>query len=143
MQTLKYFQEKQQFWRSIHEVIKNSHFEEIKLFPTTFLNQCRNNLNEPQNIPNEIKAALKKWLWNRGCMPKLLLSTERSQIIKRESKIPRNITSTDNHQAQDVGQILIMSVKKKMSGHVKQISIENFIKNNLGVMIQKHTKYLE
>ena len=36
---------KQPFWRSIYEVIENSYFEETKLFPTTFLNQCRNNPN--------------------------------------------------------------------------------------------------
>ena len=26
--------------------------KETKLFPTAFLNQCRNNPNEPQNIPS-------------------------------------------------------------------------------------------
>ena len=49
-------------------MIENSYFEETELFPTDFLDQCRNNPNEPQNIPNEIKAALKKWLCNRGCI---------------------------------------------------------------------------
>ena len=33
---------KQPFWRPIYEVIENSYFEETKLFPTIFLNQCRN-----------------------------------------------------------------------------------------------------
>ena len=33
------------FWRSIYEVIDDSFFEEIKLFPTMFLKQCRNNPN--------------------------------------------------------------------------------------------------
>ena len=46
----------QPLWRPINEVIKNSYFEETKLLPTTFLNQCRNNPNEPQNTPNEIRA---------------------------------------------------------------------------------------
>ena len=63
---------KQPFWRPIYEVIENSYFEETKLFPTNFLNQCRNNPNEPHNISNEIKEALGKRLWNRGCMYKWL-----------------------------------------------------------------------
>ena len=91
---------KQPFWRSIYEVIKNSYFEDTILFPTKNLNQCRNIPNEPQNIPSEVKAALKKWIWNRGCMHKLLLSYEGSQIIKSIKKRKRqmNITSKDNHQ---------------------------------------------
>ena len=36
---------KQPFWRSIYAVIDDSLFEETKLFPTTFLNQYRNNRN--------------------------------------------------------------------------------------------------
>ena len=47
---------KQPFWRSIYEVIENSYFEETTLFRTNNLNQCRNNPNEPQNIPSEVKA---------------------------------------------------------------------------------------
>ena len=54
---------KQSFWRPIYEVIENSYFEETKLFPTTFLNQCKNNPNEHHNIPNEIKAVFKN-----GCL---------------------------------------------------------------------------
>ena len=50
---------KQLYWRPIYEDIENSYFVETKLFPTTSLNQCRNNPNERQKIPNEIKADLK------------------------------------------------------------------------------------
>ena len=35
-------------------------FSEAKLFSTGFLDQCRNNPNGPQNIPNRTKTALKK-----------------------------------------------------------------------------------
>ena len=53
MQTLKILPAKKQpFWRPIYEVIKNSYFAATKLFPTEFLDQCRNNTNETQNIPN-------------------------------------------------------------------------------------------
>ena len=43
---------KQQFWRPIYEVIENLYFEETKIFPTTVVNQCRENPNEAQNISN-------------------------------------------------------------------------------------------
>ena len=42
---------KQPFWRSIYEVTDDSYFEVVKLFPRIFQNQCKNNPNEPQNIP--------------------------------------------------------------------------------------------
>ena len=63
---------KQPFWISINEVIDDSIFKVLQLFPTTFLNQCNNNQNEPQNIPNEVKADLKKWLLKMGCIHKWL-----------------------------------------------------------------------
>ena len=62
----------QLFWRPIYEVIENSYFEAAKLSQTKKLDQCRNNPNEPKNIPNEIKTDKKKWLWKRGCMHKWL-----------------------------------------------------------------------
>ena len=43
---------KQSFGRPKYEVIENSYFEETNLFTTTFKNQCRNDPNEPHNIPN-------------------------------------------------------------------------------------------
>ena len=46
------FSKKQPLWRPIYEVIDNSYFTATKLFPTKILDQCRNNPNEPQNIPN-------------------------------------------------------------------------------------------
>ena len=59
---------KQPFWRSIYEVIDDLYFEVVKLFPTTFLNQCTNNPDKHQNIPSEVKTDKTKWLWNRGCI---------------------------------------------------------------------------
>ena len=47
---------KQPFWISIYEVIDDSYFEVVNLFPKTFKNQCKNNPNEPQNIPSEVKV---------------------------------------------------------------------------------------
>ena len=50
----------QQLWMSIYEVIDDSNFKVVKLFPTEFLYQCKNSKNEPQNIPNEVRADFKK-----------------------------------------------------------------------------------
>ena len=47
----------QPFWRSIQEVIDDSYFGVINLFPKIFLNQCKNNPNEPQNISSKVKAS--------------------------------------------------------------------------------------
>ena len=55
-------------WRPIYEVIDDSFFAATKIFPTEFLDQCKNNPNEPQNIPYEVKVALKKWLWKKVYM---------------------------------------------------------------------------
>ena len=60
----------QQIWKSIYEVIDDSYFKAVKLFPTECLDHCKKTQNEPQNIPNEVKAALKIWLWNMGCIQK-------------------------------------------------------------------------
>ena len=64
---------KKTFWRPIYKVIENSYFTAIKIFPTNFLDQCRNNKNEPQNIPNKIKAALKKMAMEQGLYPQVVM----------------------------------------------------------------------
>ena len=61
-----------QVWRSIYEVIDDPYFKVVKILPSTFKNQCKNNQNKPQNIPNEVKADLKKCLWKMGCTHKWL-----------------------------------------------------------------------
>ena len=38
------------------------HFCSNKSFSTEFLDQCKNNPNESQNLPSEVKVALKKCL---------------------------------------------------------------------------------
>ena len=46
-------------WRPIYKVVDYLYFAATKIFPTEFLDWYRNNSNNPQNIPYEIKAALK------------------------------------------------------------------------------------
>ena len=63
---------------SIYEVIHDNYFKVVKFFPTKFLEQCKKNQNEPQNIPNEVEAAFKKALVKR-------LYTQVVVIHRRES----------------------------------------------------------
>ena len=88
--------------------IENSYYEETKLFPTTFLNQCRNNPNEPQNIPNEIKADLFLMAMEQGLYVQVVMIRQRESDDKSKNKRPRNIISKENQQDQDVGLHLIM-----------------------------------
>ena len=53
-------------WRPIFEVIDNLFFAATKPFPTEFLDQCKNYPNKPQNIPSEVKVALKKIAMGQG-----------------------------------------------------------------------------
>ena len=66
------------FWRPIYEVFENSYFTATKLFPTYFLDQCRNNPDEPQKIPNEIKASLKK-MATEHCLYAKVVMTPRKE----------------------------------------------------------------
>ena len=74
---------KQPFWRSIYKVIKNSYFEETKLFPTTVLNQCTNNQNESQNIPNDIKVSLEKMAMERGLYAQVVMIRRRDSYDEK------------------------------------------------------------
>ena len=49
-------------WRTISKAIDVPYFGEVKLFTKEFLDQCKNHLNEPQNIPTEIKKNIYKRL---------------------------------------------------------------------------------
>ena len=48
---------KQPFWKTVYETIDDSYLEVVKTFTKIFLNQCKNNPNEIQNIPSEVRAA--------------------------------------------------------------------------------------
>ena len=54
--------------RPIYKVIDNLFLAETKKYPTKLLDQCKNNPNKPQNLPSEVKVALKtiameQWLF--------------------------------------------------------------------------------
>ena len=99
----------QQLWRSIYEVIDDSYFKVVKLFPTEFLDKCKNIPNQPQNISSEVKAAFFKWLWKMVFMHKWLLYAKESQMIKSKKIRQKYITSKNNQQDQNIGLILMMS----------------------------------
>ena len=74
-----------------------------------FLNQYIDNPNEPQNIPNKTKAALKKMAMEQELYARMVMIRLRDSDDKKENKKLRNITSKENQKYQDVGSILIMS----------------------------------
>ena len=47
-----------QIWRSIYEVIDDTYLKKLELFPTEFSDHCKKNVNEPQNIPSEVKTVI-------------------------------------------------------------------------------------
>ena len=42
-------------WRPIYEVIEEAYFKEYEIFSDAFMQQCKDNANEPQFIPLDIK----------------------------------------------------------------------------------------
>ena len=60
----------QQIWRSIYELIDDSYFKSVKLFPTQFLDHCKKNETNLKIYQVKSKLLLKNWLWNKGCMHK-------------------------------------------------------------------------
>ena len=46
-------------WRTIYKAIDERYFVEVRLFPRSFINICKNHTNDPQNIPTDIKKSLK------------------------------------------------------------------------------------
>ena len=62
----------QQIWRSIYEVIYDSYFKVVKLFPREFLDQCKNKKMNLRIYQIKSKHILKIWPWKIGCMHKWL-----------------------------------------------------------------------
>ena len=45
-------------WRPIYEVIDAPFFEKTNIFPQYFLDLCKNNPNQPQFLPYDVKKRL-------------------------------------------------------------------------------------
>ena len=69
-----------------------------------------------------------KMATEKGLYAQVVMILRNKSDDKKEEEKPRNITSKDNKQDQDVGLVLIMSIQKKFSGHMKQIYIETVSK---------------
>ena len=67
----------QQIWRSIYEVIHYHYFRVVKFFPNKILNQCKNNPNGPQNIPNKVRAAFKNMSLEIGLYAQVVMICRR------------------------------------------------------------------
>ena len=46
-------------WRNIYEAIDEGEFVNVELFPRAFINLCKNNTNDPQDIPTDINKNIK------------------------------------------------------------------------------------
>ena len=55
----------------------------IKHFSTTFKNQCKNNPNEPQNMPSEVKESLKKMDMENGLYAQVVMIRRRGSDDKK------------------------------------------------------------
>ena len=98
----------QPFWISIYEVIDDSYFGVVNCFQ--FLkSQCKNNPNEPQNIPSEVKKGLKRMATENGLYAQVVMIHRRESDDKKEKEKTNNITSKYNQQEQNVCSVLIMS----------------------------------
>ena len=53
-------------WRILYEVIEEAYFKESGTFPDNFTKQCKDNANETQFIPNEIKNNINRISMEQG-----------------------------------------------------------------------------
>ena len=83
-------------------------FEETTIFPQEFLDQCKNNPNEPQLPPSEFKVVLKIMLMGQGLYTQAVMILRKNCDDKKEKEKTNNITSKGNPQVQYSSFILIM-----------------------------------
>ena len=98
----------QHIWRSIYEVIHDYHFKAVKFFPSKILNQCKNNPNKPQNIPNEVRSDFRNMALENGLYAQVVMILRRGLDDKNKKIRQKYITSKENQQEQNIGLILIM-----------------------------------
>ena len=70
----------------------------------------------------EVRAAFKNMTLENGLYSQVVITLRRELDDKKKNIRQKNITSKDNKQEQNIGLILIMSGRKKISWHVNQIS---------------------
>ena len=59
-------------------------FLATNIFPTEFLDQCKNNPNSPQNIPSEVKVALKIMSMEQGVYAQVVMICRKESDNKKE-----------------------------------------------------------
>ena len=79
-------------WRTIYEVIQQYIFKETDIFPGNFIKKCKNNANEAQFLPLEVKTNIKRMSAEQGLYAQVVMlfrkdlkSTEANKN-KNESK---------------------------------------------------------
>ena len=133
---------KKKNWRPIYEVIDNC-FCSKKTFPTEFLEKCKNNQSKPQNIPSEVKVALKKMDMEQGLYEQVVIIQRKDS----ENKKGKEKTKKYNFQGQSARSRHWFDLDHEWLEENfmtrKLYLYKKIIKINLGVMIQKHIKYFE
>ena len=71
---------------SIYKFIDSLYSAATNIFPKEFLDQCRNNPNNPQNIPSGVKAALVKMALEQGLYAKVFMIRRKFSDNKKEKK---------------------------------------------------------
>ena len=76
----------------IYEAIGENYFKEGKNFTDEFLQMCRNNTNEPQRIPHNLKNKVKindtkNRFYNKLCLYDARLWNNKDKIFKRKTRV--------------------------------------------------------
>ena len=73
-------------WRKIYEVIQQEFFEETQNLPEELFKKCKNNTNEPHNIPTGAKNNLKRMDTKQGLYAQMIMIRIKDLKITEENK---------------------------------------------------------
>ena len=73
-------------WRIIYEEIAERYFAEVKRSPRVFIYLCKNNPNDPQKNPADIKKNLKTIALEESLYAQLLSIYGKSKVQKKDTK---------------------------------------------------------
>ena len=60
-------------WRPIYEVIDEAYIENSKISPGGFIKECKNNSNEAQFIPRQVKNNIKRMEMEQGLYAQVIM----------------------------------------------------------------------
>ena len=90
MLTLKLFPKAGKCLRPLYDVIDTSFFSSTKMFPTNILDQCKNNPNETQFLPSEVKVDLKEKATEQELFAQGVMIRRKESYNKTEKENTKN-----------------------------------------------------